>query len=42
MLPNDKPEWLGDWSFLSEYIEGITKWDMKYGTEWSSHLNYII
>ena len=42
MLPNDKPKWLGDWSFLSEYIEGITKWDMKYGTEWSSHLNYII
>lgn len=42
MFSNDKPEWLGDWSFLSEYIEGITKWDMKYGTEWSSHLNYII
>lgn len=42
MLPNDKPEWLGNWSFLSEYIAGIIKWDMKYGTEWSSHLNYII
>lgn len=42
MLPNDKPEWLGSWSFLSEYIEGILKWDIKYGTEWSGHLNYII
>lgn len=42
MLPNDKPEWLGSWSFLSEYIEGILKWDIEYGTEWSGHLNYII
>lgn len=41
IICSDKPDWLGNWSLLSEYIDGIQKWDDKWCTEWSSHLRYI-